>query len=672
MTFVLTHPSQYMAPWFRDIAARREDLALTVLYGTRPAPEAQAEGFGGAFEWDVPLVDGYDARVLAPELGRVPLHADRFSTIDAPALESALVASRPDAVVVPGWHAALYLRAFSVCKARGIPLIYRGDSTLASGPDGWRRAVWRRHVRRRLARYDAWLAVGTRAREYLAAFDVPEPLTFTSPHAVDNARFGEAASRLRDPAARAALRDAFGIPRDANVVLFAGKIAAHKRPGDLVRAAARARRPVHLLFAGTGADEGACRDLAASLGVAASFAGFLNQSRMPEAFAAADVLALPSTSETWGLVVNEALASGVPCVVSDRVGCAPDLIDGALTGRVVPVGDVGALSRALDETLDGGDDVARACRARADRWSFAEAAGGLAAACDRLARWRRARADNAAGQPRIIACGGNMVIPGGLERMTINVLRVCRARGAAAHVVVNGWESGRVVSLVEEAGAAWSLGRYWEPFTRPRSPWAAIRIAVDVARTSAGLVGDAWAFRPTHVLVPDWVVALRNAPALMWLRLRGARVVMRLGNAPVEGRWHARLWRWGLDRIVDRFVANSEFIAAEVVATGIPRARVEVVPNAVSRRAPAAPALIDRTRVIFVGQVIPPKGVDLLLEAVARLRASGIPATIEVVGDMDGWESPSWAGYRAALRARAAEPDLAGAVTFSGHRDDVV
>jgi glycosyltransferase involved in cell wall biosynthesis len=78
------------------------------------------------------------------------------------------------------------------------------------------------------------------------------------------------------------------------------------------------------------------------------------------------------------------------------------------------------------------------------------------------------------------------------------------------------------------------------------------------------------------------------------------------------------------------------------------------------------------TRVVFVGQIIPPKGVDLLLEAVALVASRGIPVTLDVVGDIDGWESPSYAGHRARLRERSAAPDLAGRVVFAGHRDDVI
>src|SRR5439155_26604082 len=85
------------------------------------------------------------------------------------------------------------------------------------------------------------------------------------------------------------------------------------------------------------------------VGVVVATAGFLDQPSLGRAYAAADCLVVPSASETWGLVVNEALSTGVPCVVSSGVGCAPDLLASPLAGRVYPVGDIGALATAIDD-----------------------------------------------------------------------------------------------------------------------------------------------------------------------------------------------------------------------------------------------------------------------------------------------------------------------------------
>jgi glycosyltransferase involved in cell wall biosynthesis len=95
------------------------------------------------------------------------------------------------------------------------------------------------------------------------------------------------------------------------------------------------------------------RALAVRERIAATFAGFLNQTEMPKAYVAADCLVLPSDyGETWGLVVNEAMACGLPAVVSDRVGCGPDLVEDGVTGRIFPFGEVAALAGVIRSLAD--------------------------------------------------------------------------------------------------------------------------------------------------------------------------------------------------------------------------------------------------------------------------------------------------------------------------------
>ena len=106
----------------------------------------------------------------------------------------------------------------------------------------------------------------------------------------------------------------------------------------------------HLLFVGAGALECSLRTAAADSGISCSFAGFLNQTEIPNAYAATDCLVLPSDSgETWGLVVNEAMACGLPAIVSDRVGCREDLIVEGITGHSFPFGDIPALAGRMRE-----------------------------------------------------------------------------------------------------------------------------------------------------------------------------------------------------------------------------------------------------------------------------------------------------------------------------------
>jgi glycosyltransferase involved in cell wall biosynthesis len=126
---------------------------------------------------------------------------------------------------------------------------------------------------------------------------------------------------------------------------------AFKRPLDVVEAVARLKMKgvdAEVMIAGSGDLAAAAGQLAAERAVALHALGFQNQSQMPAAYAAADALVLPSNGrETWGLVCNEALASGTPIIVSDAAGCAPDLAADGHVGRTFPLGDASACAEAL-------------------------------------------------------------------------------------------------------------------------------------------------------------------------------------------------------------------------------------------------------------------------------------------------------------------------------------
>ena len=672
VTFVQTHPVQYMAPLFRYIASHCADIDLSVLYASTPMPHQQGVGFGECFEWDVALTDGYAHRVLLPPSVSRRFDSDSFAGVDVGPVDGPIAETRPDVVVVPGWHSAFYLRAIAACRQLGIPVLYRGDSNLVAGPVGFRRPLWALRTRAALRMFDGYLSVGTRSREYLRHFGVAEPLIFDSPHAVD-AKEIWATATSDEP--RSDMRRHLGAEDRDFLVVFAGKFVPVKRATDLVAGVARLGPDVRLAFVGNGPLMDEARRIVQRLGVRATWCGFVNQSSMPVILAAADCVALPSQSETWGFVVNEALACGTPCVVSDRVGCGPDLVREGVSGAIHEAGDIDSLAHALSrvrQATASGVITPESCHRTAAALSFDRAAEGIRRGADRLVKRREAYARFGDGRPRVIATMGNMVSVFGLERMSFEVLRTLRENGAAVHCIVNCWQSSRVVDMADDLGASWSTGYYWYELRRRASLGARLQALWDVFRTSLDLLCDARRFRPSHVFAPEFNAVVRSAPALWLLRRFGVRVVLRLGNAPEPGRFYRFLWRRIIDQCVDQYVPNSRFIERELLQHGIPARKSRVVYNTVPHRMQRwqQPAGVPG-RVIFVGQIIPPKGVDLLLDAIAQLRRRYPGVSLDIVGDIEGWEHPGYAGYRARVRARAAEPDLAGCVRLLGLREDV-
>jgi glycosyltransferase involved in cell wall biosynthesis len=271
-----------------------------------------------------------------------------------------------DVLWIQGWQVVAYWQAVFEARQAGTDVWLRGDTNARSNAGGTGQQLKRRLLHELLRRIDCLLYVGEANRQFYLEQGIAEERLAAAPHCVDNVRFATAATAAR--AERDRIRREWHIPAEAFCFLFAGKFLAKKRPFDLIEATRHLQcalpgKKIHLLWVGMG-ELGSdlrracdvCFDAGAKVrvntprrsGPSASFVGFLNQSEISRAYVAADCLVLPSDpKETWGLVVNEAMASGLPCVVSDACGCVEDLIAPIRPDLCYPVGDIFALERAM-------------------------------------------------------------------------------------------------------------------------------------------------------------------------------------------------------------------------------------------------------------------------------------------------------------------------------------
>jgi glycosyltransferase involved in cell wall biosynthesis len=381
LAIVTTHPIQYYAPWFRHLACR-PGLDLRVYYlWDFGVTEQLDRGFGQTLRWDVPLLDGY-AWEMAPNRSRDP-GTHHFWGIDNPDLAERLQGWDPHAILCLGYNYATFFRLLLSRRAPRRPLLLRGDSHRLVPRRGLAAGLKRRALEVLFRRFAAFLYVGAANRDYLRLHGVPEDRLFFSPHAVDNDRFSGAAVQGEADVWKREL----GITPERLVVLFVGKFEDKKRPQDLLAAFAAAALPdAALLFVGTGPLEGALRRAAAEV-PHVYFGGFQNQSQMPRTYAAGNLLVLPSLGggETWGLCVNEAMCLGRPAIISNHVGCGPDLVRHGETGWVFEAGRVDALAAALREACSDRTRLNRAgeaARRLIQRYDYGEATRGLEAALD--------------------------------------------------------------------------------------------------------------------------------------------------------------------------------------------------------------------------------------------------------------------------------------------------
>lgn len=377
---LLSHPVQYQVPWFQHLAER---LDLDVYYAHRQDEGGQARaGFGVGFAWDIPLLDGYRYHWLTNVAKRPGI--GHFRGCDTPELYKLIDRRRFDAFLVFGWNRKSSWQAITACWRSGVPVFMRGDSQLQTRRSPIRTVAKFLPYRILLPRIDAHLFVGRRNWEYLRRYGVPEERLFFSPHFVDNHFFANASAAAVSTGAAPNVREDLGIPPRAFVAIFVGKFIAVKRPLDFVRGvlkacAASGGDQLHAILVGDGPLRPSL-EAEAARAANVHFVGFRNQSELPRYYAAADALVLPG-EETWGLVVNEAMACGLPCVVSDAAGCRPDLLVDGQTGYGYPPGDVDALAERLialrEDRRARADRIRRAVLNKVAQYSVSAATMGL-------------------------------------------------------------------------------------------------------------------------------------------------------------------------------------------------------------------------------------------------------------------------------------------------------
>ncbi len=393
LAILATHPIQYHAPWYRGLVADGR-LQIKVFFCHRATPEQQASaGFGVPFEWDVPLLDGYEHEFL----NNVAAHpcTSSFNGLNVPEIGQSLRNGDFDAVLVNGWNYKAAWQTIWAAKQLGLPVLTRGDSHLHTPRSGLKNWIKEMAYPLMLRAFDGFLDVGQWSRDYYLHYGAPQNRVFHVPHVIDEAGFLSRAESLH--AERNAIRKTWNLPADATIFLFAGKFIAKKNPLDFLRAleiAVRADAHVVGLMVGDGPLRPSCQSLVSSAGLPVTFSGFLNQSEIIKAYIAADCLVLPSDGgETWGIVVNEAMWSGLPCIVSDQVGCGPDLVAGQGTGEIFPLHDEAALATAMIHFAHN-PEQRRACAERARTviraYSIASAVEGTVKAVAEVKRGSRA------------------------------------------------------------------------------------------------------------------------------------------------------------------------------------------------------------------------------------------------------------------------------------------
>jgi len=394
LAYLVSHPIQYQAPLLRRVA-QEPDIDLTVFFGSDfSVRDYKDAGFGVGVKWDVPLLDGYRHEFLpvlrdnANPGALSPLNYGIFSR-----LRGSRRAPAFDVLWVHGYSSLNTLQGMLAAKSLDIPVLVRAEPWLGdrdrSGPTLAVKQLFFMLLR---GLVDGALPIGTLNAEYWRHYMGEDFPLYRMPYAVDNHYFQDRSEEARE--GRPALQEELNLDPARPVILFASKLQSRKRCGDLVEAykdlSPGGKPRPYLVIVGDGEERAALeRQVAESRLEGVRFCGFRNQSELPRFFDLATVFVLPSRHEPWGLIVNEVMNAGRAVIVSNDVGCQPDLIEDGVEGCVFPAGDVAALTDALRKVLATPETaVAMGQRglAKVRAWDFEEDVRGLRQAIAEVTR----------------------------------------------------------------------------------------------------------------------------------------------------------------------------------------------------------------------------------------------------------------------------------------------
>lgn len=385
IAYFLTHPIQYQSPLIRRLVAE-EGVHLHVYYSTDNTSRSYFDpGYDRKVEWDLPLLEGYPHTILNHEqVNGSRVHQVAFYRKQ---IEEAVPEGSADVFWLHGWSAPFVVAAWKVARARGLPIWLRGETSVESLRGGrFGHLLHRAFYQRAFREVSLFLAMGTLNRRLYERYGVPAARLQVMPHAVDNAFFQRRVTEAE--ASREKLRATLGLPADAVVLLYCGRLAKEKDVITLIRAAAMLHHDGATKLAVLIVGDGPMRE---ELQIEAErtapglayFTGFRNQTELPAIYQLADLFVLPSLFETWGLVVNEAMNAARPVILSDRVGCRLDLVREGENGSVFQAGNAEHLAATLRPWIQDPEKREKGGRASLEiinHWGLDEDAAGFVSA----------------------------------------------------------------------------------------------------------------------------------------------------------------------------------------------------------------------------------------------------------------------------------------------------
>lgn len=337
---IVTHPIQYFNEIFIELSKRYK---LVVFYAHQQIPEDEIDTpLGIPFKWSDNLLVGYNFLFLKNKAKNK--NVNNFFGCNNPQIFKEISQGEFDFFIVSGWHSFAYIQTIIACKLNSVPVYIRTDSTL-NQPRSLIKKIFKIIFYPALMKIPTgFLYVGERSKLFLLKYKVKTEKLFFFPHSANSNNFylekkiKKNNQKLNDITLK---------------VLSVSALIKLKKVDDVIKACKKLSElgyKVELNIVGSGDMQKELMELSESLNLKVKFNSFVNQNKLRDYYVSSDVLVLASSSESWGMVVNEAMQCGLPAVVSDSVGCGPDLIK-ENTGRIFRTGDVSDCAHQIIEVI---------------------------------------------------------------------------------------------------------------------------------------------------------------------------------------------------------------------------------------------------------------------------------------------------------------------------------
>jgi glycosyltransferase involved in cell wall biosynthesis len=330
-----THPIQYQVPLFK-LLSKNKNLNVKVIYASNHgAINSIDKDFQVKFSWDINMFNGYNYEILEKKI-----NVNSFF-LNTNKIYSKFREKKIDLCLILGWNNLFYLKAIFWSFFFGVPIIARAESNLLKKDSLIKKTLKKIVFYIFFKLFHKFLYIGKANYDFYKNYGVSNEKLIPGPYSVDNNFFNNfKINKIK-------IKSELKISKNKIIYIFSGKFIPRKRPLDILYAILDLREKklnYHFIFIGDGQQKKECIDFAKKNCLSnITFLGFVNQRKIREYYAIADIIIMPSEYETWGLAVNEAMASGCACIVSNKCGCFKDLVytrGEKKNGFIYQVGDI--------------------------------------------------------------------------------------------------------------------------------------------------------------------------------------------------------------------------------------------------------------------------------------------------------------------------------------------